>query len=48
VTARTEVDLLALDRDEFIGAVTGYAESAEAASAVVASRLGSLPGHGSV
>jgi MFS family permease len=48
VTARTDVDLLALDRDEFIGAVTGHAESADAANAVVASRLGSLPSQASV
>jgi MFS family permease len=48
VTARTDVDLLTLDRDEFIGAVTGHAESADAANAVVASRLGSLPSHASV
>jgi predicted MFS family arabinose efflux permease len=39
VTARTDVSLLALDRDEFLAAVTGYAPSAEAADAVVASRL---------
>lgn len=43
VTAATDVDLLALDRDEFIGAVTGHPASAEAAQAVVTSRLGSLP-----
>jgi MFS family permease len=43
VRARTDVDLLALDRDEFIAAVTGHPDSAEAAHAVVASRLGSLP-----
>jgi CRP-like cAMP-binding protein len=40
VTARTDVDLLALDRDDFITAVTGHPESAEAAHAVIASRLG--------
>ena len=39
VTASTEVELLALDRDEFLGAVTGHAESAHAADAVIASRL---------
>jgi MFS family permease len=48
VTARTDVDLLALDRDEFITAVTGHPPSAEAANAVVTSRLGSLPSHASV
>jgi MFS family permease len=42
VTARSEVSLLALERDEFIAAVTGHAESLEAADAVVASRLESL------
>jgi predicted MFS family arabinose efflux permease len=39
VTATTDVRLLALERDEFIGAVTGHTESAAAADAVVASRL---------
>jgi predicted MFS family arabinose efflux permease len=48
VTARTDVDLLALDRDEFINAVTGHPESAEAARSVVNSRLGSLPSAASV
>jgi MFS family permease len=41
VTARTEVELYALERDVFIAAVTGHAQSAEAADAVIASRLGS-------
>jgi MFS family permease len=41
VTAITEVDLYALERDVFIAAVTGHAPSAEAADAVIASRLGS-------
>jgi CRP-like cAMP-binding protein len=41
VTARTEVDLYALERDVFIAAVTGYAPSADAADAVIASHLGS-------
>ena len=49
VRALTDVELLALDRDEFIGAVTGHPESAEAAHAVVAARLASLrPSVGSV
>ena len=39
VTATTAVDLYALERDEFIGAVTGHAPSAEAANAVVGRRL---------
>jgi MFS family permease len=43
VTARTEVDVLALDRNEFINAVTGHPESAKAAHAVVTNRLGALP-----
>jgi MFS family permease len=41
VTARTEVELYTLERDFFIAAVTGHAPSAEAAAAVIASRLGS-------
>ena len=41
VTTRTEVELYALERDFFIAAVTGYAPSAEAADAVIASHLGS-------
>jgi MFS family permease len=48
VTAGTDTDLLALDRDEFISAVTGHPESAEAAQTVISSRLGSLPSIGSV
>jgi MFS family permease len=42
VVARSDVELLALERDDFIAAVTGYAPSAEAADAVIANRLGSL------
>jgi MFS family permease len=41
VTARTEVELYALERDVFIAAVTGHAPSADAADAVIATRLGS-------
>jgi MFS family permease len=41
VTALTEVELYALERDVFIAAVTGHAPSAEAADAVIAGRLGS-------
>jgi CRP-like cAMP-binding protein len=49
VTAKTEVSLRALERDEFLSAVTGHAASAEAADAVVASRLSGLrPGMASV
>jgi predicted MFS family arabinose efflux permease len=43
VTARTDSRLLALDREEFVAAVTGHPESAEAADAVVGARLGTLP-----
>jgi MFS family permease len=42
VSARTDVELYALDRDEFIGAVTGHAPSAEAADSVIGARLGTL------
>lgn len=41
VTARTELELYALERDVFIAAVTGHAPSASAADAVIVSRLGS-------
>jgi hypothetical protein len=40
VLARTDADLYALERDEFLAAVTGHAESEEAAEAVVGARLG--------
>lgn len=40
VMAVTDLELVALERDEFIAAVTGHAPSAEAAGAVVRSRLG--------
>jgi MFS family permease len=49
VTAETDTDLQALERDEFIAAVTGHARSADVADAVIASRLGGLrPGVASV
>jgi len=49
VRARSDVELLALDRDDFIAAVTGHAASAETADSVIASRLASLrPGLASV
>jgi hypothetical protein len=41
--------LYALERDEFLSAVTGHAASAEAADAIVSSRLSGLrPGIASV
>ena len=40
VVASTSCSLLALEAAEFLGAVTGHASSAEAADAVVVSRLG--------
>jgi MFS family permease len=40
VRAATNVELFALDRDDFLPAVTGHAGSAEAAEAVIGSRLG--------
>ena len=49
VTARTNVELFALEREEFIAAVTGHPSSADAADAVIGTRLGSLrTGVGSV
>jgi Cyclic nucleotide-binding domain/Major Facilitator Superfamily len=40
VTAQTDVELWALERDIFIAAVTGHAPSADAADAVIATHLG--------
>ena len=40
VRAASDVDLYALDRDDFLPAVTGHAGSAQAADAVIGSRLG--------
>jgi MFS family permease len=49
VRAKTDVELRALERDDFIAAVTGHAASAEAADSIVATRLSSLrPGLASV
>ena len=44
VHAVTDMELLALDRDDFIGAVTGHAPSAEAANVVIGARLPALAG----
>ena len=44
VTAVEETTLLALERDEFIAAVTGHAPSREAADSVIGSRLAGLTG----
>jgi MFS family permease len=49
VRAKTDVELYALERDEFLSAVTGHPASAEAADAVIANRLAGLkPGIASV
>jgi hypothetical protein len=42
VVAQTDALVYGLDRDEFIAAVTGHADSADAADAVIARRLGTL------
>jgi predicted MFS family arabinose efflux permease len=44
VTCVEDTTLLALERDEFIAAVTGHAPSREAADSVIGSRLASLSG----
>jgi MFS family permease len=43
VTARTNAALYALEREDFLAAVTGHSASAEAADAVVGARLGISP-----
>jgi CRP-like cAMP-binding protein len=48
VVAVEDADLLALERDEFIAAVTGYAPSRDVADSVIAQRLGSLSGVASI
>ena len=49
VRAKGDVELRALERDDFIAAVTGHAASAEVADSVVSTRLSSLrPGLASV
>jgi CRP-like cAMP-binding protein len=42
--AVTDVELVALERESFVAAVTGHAPSAAAADTVIAARLGSLSG----
>jgi MFS family permease len=42
VRAKSDVELYALERDEFLSAVTGHAASAQAADAVVSTRLAGL------
>jgi MFS family permease len=42
VQAKSDVELYALERDDFIAAVTGHAQSVAAADAVIATRLGRL------
>jgi MFS family permease len=42
VKAVSDARLLAIDRDEFVAVVTGHPDSAEAAEAAIATRLGSL------
>jgi MFS family permease len=46
VTARTPVVLYALDREDFLAAVTGHAPSAQAADEIVSARLAGLPAPG--
>ena len=47
MTALEDTKLLALERDEFIAAVTGHAPSREAADAVIGARLAAPMGIGS-
>ena len=46
VTAKTPVVLYALDREDFLAAVTGHPSSTEAAEQVVSSRLAGVPAAG--
>lgn len=48
VTARTPAVLYALDRDDFLAAVTGHEPSEEAAESVVSARLAAVPRAGAV
>jgi MFS family permease len=47
-TAVTDVSLVTLERAPFVAAVTGHASSAAEADSLIAARLGSLSGRGSV
>ena len=42
ITAATALELYALERDHFLSAVTGHAESTDNAQALIASRVGAL------
>ena len=42
VTAETEMELLSLDRDQFLAVVTGHTQSVEEADLVVSQRLAAL------
>ena len=46
MSAASDLTLWALERDDFIAAVTGHAPSEEAAGAVVAARIGTPPAPG--
>jgi hypothetical protein len=44
VTALSDVELYALDRDDFVAAVTGHAAGRAEADDVVGRRLAAIPG----
>ena len=44
ITAIADVELLALERDDFITAVSGHSECSDRAAAMVASRVGVMRG----
>ena len=43
VVAKTDVELLELQRDDFVAAVSGHAEASRAADSIVGTRLGLSP-----
>ncbi len=43
VVAKLDVELLELERDDFVSAVTGHAEASRAADSIVGTRLGLSP-----